>query len=236
MRIRTPRRRRPKPRLYTTSERTLSRRRLITANVSDGNYRDILERADRHFAEVTATQPQNLRCGAGCSLCCYGLFEIGSGDVAVIAEGLAKLHPARRKKVIRRALEIVEQSAHPNLRECSPEEKEAFFDRTQSVPCPNLDDAGLCMMYEHRPLVCRTFGLPLREGRRYIGDICELNFTESTQVQRMKAAWDLEWEDVLGPEDEFTIPEAIVLAARLRGWIGTADSADSQRPAAHRRR
>ncbi|MDQ3280327.1 MAG: YkgJ family cysteine cluster protein [Acidobacteriota bacterium] len=187
--------------------------------MADDNYKAILERADEHFTSVMQTQPQNLQCGAGCSLCCYGLFEIGSGDVPVIAEGLAKLHPARRRKIIRRALEIVEKSEHPNLRECDPEEKEAFFDRTQSTPCPNLDDDGLCMMYEHRPLVCRTFGLPLREGRDYVGDICELNFTTSSPAERMKAAWDLEWEDVLGVEDEFTIPEVIVLAARMRGWL-----------------
>ena len=183
------------------------------------DYRKILDRADEHFSSVVRTQPQNLQCGAGCSLCCYGLFEIGSGDVPVIAEGLQQLHPARRKKIVARAQEIVEASAHPNLRECSPADKEAFFDRTQSTACPNLDDAGLCMMYEHRPLVCRTFGLPLREGRKYLGDVCELNFTNSTSQERRNAAWDLRWEDVLGPEDEFTIPEAIVMVARLRGWL-----------------
>lgn len=183
------------------------------------DYRKILERADEHFSTVMRAQPQNLQCGAGCSLCCYGLFEIGSGDVPVIAEGLQQLHPARRKKIVTRAKAIVDSSEHPNLRECSPEEKEAFFDRTQSTPCPNLDDAGLCMMYEHRPLVCRTFGLPLREGRKYLGDVCELNFTNSTSQERRNAAWDLRWEDVLGPEDEFTIPEAIVLVARMRGWL-----------------
>lgn len=183
------------------------------------SYRDILERADRHFAEVMKTQPQNLQCSAGCSLCCYGLFEIGSGDVPVIAEGLEQLPRPRRTMIIRRALEIVEKSQHPNLRECSPEEKEAFFDRTQATPCPNLDDAGLCMMYEHRPLVCRTFGLPLREGRKYLDDVCELNFTSATRAEERKAAWDLRWEDVLGVEDEFTIPEVIVLVARMRGWI-----------------
>lgn len=187
--------------------------------MADENYRGILDRADGHFAAVMESQARNLQCGAGCSLCCYGLFEIGSGDVPVIAEGLERLHPARRRKIIRRALEIVKQSDHPNLRECSPQEKEAFFDRTQSTPCPNLDEKGLCMMYEHRPLVCRTFGLPLREGRRYLGDVCELNFTKSTATERMSAAWDLEWEDVLGVEDEYTIPEVIVLVARMRGWI-----------------
>ncbi len=187
--------------------------------MADDNYWRILERADRHFASVVQSQPQNLQCGAGCSLCCHGLFEIGSGDVPVIAEGLGNLHPSRRRKVIRRALEIVEQSAHPNLRDCRAEEKEAFFDRTQSIPCPNLDEKGLCMMYEHRPLVCRTFGLPLREKRTYLGDVCELNFTEAPQAERMKAAWNLSWEDVLGPEDEFTIPEVIVMVARMRGWL-----------------
>ena len=187
--------------------------------MADDNYKAILDRADLHFTEVMRTQPEKLACGAGCSLCCYGLFEIGSGDVPVIAEGLEQLHPSRRKKIIRKALEIVEKSEHPNLRECSPEEKEAFFDRTQATPCPNLDDQGLCMMYEQRPLVCRTFGLPLREGKKYVGDICELNFTTSTHADRIKAAWDLEWEDVLGVEDEFTIPEAIVMVARMRGWL-----------------
>jgi len=187
--------------------------------MADDDYRSILERADQHFASVMRAQPQNLQCGAGCSLCCYGLFEIGSGDVPVIAEGLANLHPSRRRKVIRRALDIVESTAHPNLRECTPEEKEAFFDRTQATPCPNLDDQGLCMMYDHRPLVCRTFGLPLREGRKYVGDICELNFTQSSAKERMGAAWDLKWEDVLGVEDEYTIPEVIVLVARMRGWV-----------------
>jgi Fe-S-cluster containining protein len=187
--------------------------------VAEDDYRKILDRADQHFAAVVQTQPQNLQCGAGCSLCCHGLFEIGSGDVPIVVEGLEKLAPTQRKKVIRRALEIVESNAHPNLRECSPEEKEAFFERTRSTPCPNLDEAGKCVMYEHRPLVCRTFGLPLRDKRQYIGDICELNFKNSTQPQRMKAAWDLAWEDILGQEDEFTIPEVIVLVSRMRGWI-----------------
>lgn len=137
----------------------------------------------------------------------------------MIARGLASLHPSRRRKIIRRAAAIIAETNHPNLRECTPAEKKAFFERTAAVACPNLSDAGECMVYESRPLVCRTFGLPLREGARYIGDVCELNFTEAPPEEKMNAAWDLEWEDALGPEDEFTIPEAIVLAARLRGWL-----------------
>jgi Fe-S-cluster containining protein len=183
--------------------------------VAGDNYKRVLLDADAFFAKVMAGQPQNLQCGRGCSLCCYGLFEIGSGDVPVIAEGLAALHPARRARIIRRAREIIEETAHPSLRECSPEEKEAFFDRSSDIACPALSESGECLMYESRPLVCRTFGLPLREGERYIGDVCELNFTAASDEEKMTASWDLQWEDILGPEDEYTVPEAIVLAARL---------------------
>ncbi|MGH9424135.1 MAG: YkgJ family cysteine cluster protein, partial [Thermoanaerobaculia bacterium] len=190
----------------------------VPEETDDQTYSRILDRADEFFRSVSAAQPQNLQCGKGCSLCCYGLFEIGSGDVPLIAEGLGRLHPMRRKMIVRRAREIVESSEHPDLRDCTPTEKESFFDRTSSTPCPNLNDRGECLMYEHRPLVCRTFGLPLRDADNYIGDICELNFRESSQPEREAAAWDLQWEDALGAEDEYTIPEAIVLVARMRGW------------------
>ena len=54
---------------------------------------------------------------------------------------------------------------------------------------------------------------------RYIGDVCELNFTNASEAEKRNAAWDLQREDELGAEDEFTIPEAIVLIARMRGWV-----------------
>jgi Fe-S-cluster containining protein len=187
--------------------------------MTDLTYKAVLERADAFFRGVMQEQGANLQCGRGCSLCCYGLFEIGSGDLPVLAEGLERAHPRRRQAIIRRAVDIVAASAHPNLRECSPIEKEQFFDRTASLPCPNLGPAGQCLTYEHRPLVCRTFGLPLRNGDDYLGDVCELNFTEASEAQKEAASWDLQWEDELGPEDEFTIPEAIVLVARMRGWL-----------------
>lgn len=187
--------------------------------MTDETYKRVLARADAFFREVMREQPQNLQCGRGCSLCCHGLFEIGSADVPLLAEGLASAHPSRRKAIIRRAAEIVAASQHPNLREASTLAKEEFFNRTADVPCPSLNDRGECQLYEHRPLVCRTFGLPLRNGDEYFGDVCELNFTAASEEEKRTASWDLQFEDELGPEDEFTIPEAIVLIARMRGWL-----------------
>jgi len=49
--------------------------------MSDESYKRILGRADEFFNSTIAEQPQNMQCGRGCSLCCYGLFEIGSADL-----------------------------------------------------------------------------------------------------------------------------------------------------------
>src|SRR5947209_19618936 len=101
--------------------------------MADDNYTRILDRADAFFRRVAKAQPQNLLCGRGCSLCCYGLFQIGGADIAMIAEGLQKLHPMRRKRIIRRAKEIIATSNHPNLRDCSPAERDLFFESTTST-------------------------------------------------------------------------------------------------------
>ncbi|MEO8218395.1 MAG: YkgJ family cysteine cluster protein [Acidobacteriota bacterium] len=176
-------------------------------------YQDILTEADEHFDRVVSEQSEHLLCRKGCSLCCYGLFEISAADVSLIVEAFGRLPGPDRDRLLENARRLAVEP----LSGLGPAEKEQFFARTDSVPCPALDEAGACTIYESRPLVCRTFGLPLREGSRFIGDICELNFTEASRDEMERAAWDLEREDVLGTEDEFTIPEAILLAARMLG-------------------
>lgn len=180
-------------------------------------YNEILSAADRFFAKVAEEQPDALACRAGCSLCCVGLFEVSAADLSVIADGLDRLDRATRSAVVARARRIVDQTRHPVLREATPEAKREFFLRAGEIDCPALGEGGRCLIYNSRPLVCRTFGLPIRDGASYIGDECELNFLTSSREEKERAAWDLQWEDALGPEDEFTIPEAIVLIERMRG-------------------
>lgn len=177
------------------------------------SYRKILDRADTFFDDVASRLPDHLACRRGCTMCCHGLFEIGAADVSLVTEGVRSLEPAVRTEVVARARRQLDDLSQPNLRECAPDAKDAFFRRAEDVPCPALDASGSCLIYEHRPIVCRTFGLPVREGASYLGQECELNFTTASVADKESAAWDLEWEDVLGPEDEFTIPEAIVLAS-----------------------
>jgi hypothetical protein len=49
--------------------------------------------------------------------------------------------------------------------------------------CVLLDDEGRCRVYEARPLICRSHGLPIRVGSPPRRDVCSLNFTEGPSVQ-----------------------------------------------------
>ena len=179
----------------------------------DDSYRGILARADDHFRAVRERLGNHLECRVGCTGCCHGLFEIGSADVAMISDALRAADPALRATLVARSREMLETFDAPPLRDCDPSEKEAFFERAGDVPCPALDVSGACVIYDHRPIVCRTFGLPIREGASYLGQECELNFVNALREEKESAAWDLEWEDATGPDDQFTIPEAIVLGS-----------------------
>jgi len=63
-----------------------------------------------------------------------------------------------------------------------PESQERFETFADDDPCPALDpQTGTCDLYESRPIVCRTFGPPMRTAE---GDLatCELCFiTASTE-------------------------------------------------------
>src|SRR5437868_14259839 len=67
----------PKPALFTTRERRLSPQPLRREPM----YKRILDQTDEFFVSVMRAQPSRLQCGGCCSLCCHGLFEIGSGHV-----------------------------------------------------------------------------------------------------------------------------------------------------------
>ena len=176
-------------------------------------YLPVLAAADRHFAKVAEEQPGALACRSGCTGCCHGLFEIARVDVTVMAEGLAALPPGERAAIERRAEAILEEHPHPIDWSEEPDgSRERFFAATSELPCPCLREDGRCAIYEHRPLLCRTFGLPIRDRDRYIGDECELNFRESSDDDKRRAAWDLSAEEGVGDTEELTIPQAIRMA------------------------
>ncbi len=127
-------------------------------------------RVGAHFEAAVARTPAAFACRAGCESCChqrFGVFEVEAAPMRRALAELALRDPTRRQRVRDQA--------------DAPE----HADR-----CALLVD-GRCAIYEARPMICRTHGLPIlvrrdeddgASGPDEVGsdrvDHCPLNFRE----------------------------------------------------------
>jgi len=116
------------------------------------NYLQLRARVDDLCATIVAQLAEHLACGPGCDSCCraLALFPV---EAQVVQQAVAELPPAK--------IERIRQRRRSAANEC----------------CPFLED-GLCLVYEARPIICRTHGLPilLSEAGESRVDFCPRNF------------------------------------------------------------
>jgi Fe-S-cluster containining protein len=145
-------------------------------------YRTLLQRLDAWFARGRERHPRVIPCASGCSACCHGPFDISVADMALLRHGVAKLPPDVRADVLAKARELLDRARALEPTWKAPYDVETIGDRFDAVcegladaPCPLLDEAGRCRIYDDRPLVCRLIGLPMRSlGGRTIENCCPI--------------------------------------------------------------
>ena len=114
-------------------------------------YRQLVQQVDKWTAEMFQRYKPHLACRKGCDLCCQRKFSISSVEAYNVAALLRQLPAAVQEAV-----------------------------RKPKSSCAFLVD-GACSIYEGRPVICRTYGLPsLHRNEKSEGEIswCELNFTD----------------------------------------------------------
>lgn len=183
-----------------------------------GRLSSLARKTDEWFARADAALLSQIPCRAGCSHCCIGPFPITLLDVSILREGVMRLPPDQRARIERRAREQVSamEAAYPRLAEspCLDRWSDADIDRIvgdfYQQACPALGADGLCMVYEHRPLTCRSMGIPTeRDG--LVSGACEVQ----TFVPIIRLSATLRAE-----EDELARREAGALAL-CRSTTGT---------------
>lgn len=120
------------------------------------NYRALLAKVDAKHAEISGRVGERMRCGRGCHGCCAPGLSVSSVERAHLAAHVA---------------------ASPGLKA----ELEALDaeDPHAGARCSFLRANGDCAVYEARPIICRSHGLPLevREPKAAPRrDVCPLNF------------------------------------------------------------
>ena len=123
------------------------------------NYHELVRRVDVLCKSIGARLEGHLACRKGCDACCLhlSLFPV---EAAVMAEAIKMLTPSQRLKLREHA-----KNARPD------------------GPCPLLDD-HVCLVYQARPMICRTHGLPILSrinGDAQV-DFCPENCQELTAL------------------------------------------------------
>lgn len=116
-------------------------------------YKLLLENVDRFCAAVQARFPEQVACRRGCDACCTHIGVMAVEAIG-LALALAALPEAEAEKIRVRARGM-----------------------RKGEGCPLLA-GGACLLYEARPVICRTQGLPLlveEDGQGRV-DHCPLNF------------------------------------------------------------
>lgn len=131
----------------------------------------LYRKTDHWFQRASATLLGEVPCKPGCSSCCIGPFPITLLDVQTLQQGLAGLPPDHRHRIEQRAIEqtVVMETSFPQLTQTdlldtwSDQEIDQLATAFHHLPCPALEADGRCGVYQHRPLACRSMGIPTEE-------------------------------------------------------------------------
>ena len=124
-----------------------------------GQYEQLAAKVDAFHERVTSAFPGALTCRSGCSKCC----EV---HLTVLPLEFERIDQAVR------ALPDVDKTAI----------KARLAKGTKDARCPLLDRSGACRVYEARPMICRSHGLPIQVGEPLVWDVCHLNFPDGPDL------------------------------------------------------
>ncbi|HEY0264704.1 MAG TPA: YkgJ family cysteine cluster protein [Granulicella sp.] len=152
------------------------------------------------MASTTERSGNWLLCKPGCSQCCVGVFPIRQQDADRLRAGLialASTDPTRAERIRTRTAEALTRldpwfpgDVSTGILGKAYEDVILFEEFANNEPCPALDlDHGTCDLYEHRPILCRTFGPPMRTEDDNLAT-CELCYIEASTEEIARCELD----------------------------------------------
>jgi len=137
------------------------------------DYGKFLSQTTEQFG--TASKKHGVKCKRGCYECCsVGFFDITLLDAVHLRASLKKVPAEIRKRVIAKAneqLDALEKKKAFSRKDPLLKTLRSIDDisrRSAKMSCPALEENGACMIYEHRPHICRIFGPTVRGPRRVV--------------------------------------------------------------------
>ena len=130
-------------------------------------YEAWVQMVDAVFGRVKKEFPKEVFCREKCSDCCYAIFDLTLIEALYLNDKfLKKFTGKERNNLIEvagktdRALVKMKRSAYKKVKNGADELEILGKMSQERVRCPLLGEDNLCVMYEHRPITCRVYGIP----------------------------------------------------------------------------
>ena len=126
------------------------------------NYLQLQKKVDTQFQLLFQKHQSQMKCSQGCHGCCLPNLTVSRIEADAIHH-----HLKQDEGSLQTILELETQNIYQNTR------------------CTFLNQEGQCSIYEARPLVCRSHGVPhmVQISRKQEGlDACELNFQQGFET------------------------------------------------------
>ncbi|MGO8813055.1 MAG: YkgJ family cysteine cluster protein [Terriglobia bacterium] len=123
-----------------------------------------------------------IQCRRGCTDCCHHLFQITEIEAAFISHALKTMPIEKQEHLKQRAYKYLEDREKLLADRQVPDAWGSLPPPGLRLACPALED-GACQIYDHRPIICRKYGMPLYNPKRPEKIFaCELNFQPGEEI------------------------------------------------------
>jgi Fe-S-cluster containining protein len=129
------------------------------------SYEGVADRAETAFQEMQKEHGACIKCEPHCSDCCHAVFGLFLIEAGYLKEHFDKLTEEEKRAALSRC-EQAEKSLERlqnMLREHEGDpQMQAYIMSRERIPCPLLNEEQECVLYIHRPITCRVYGIPTR--------------------------------------------------------------------------
>ncbi len=126
-------------------------------------YSSVVQKADLGFHRIQNEFAECVKCEPHCADCCHAVFGLFLIEAVFLKLDFDQLDEAERVAALERAeeadreLEVLERT----LKEFEGDPKMSAYSMAKArIRCPLLSDDNECILYPHRPITCRIYGIP----------------------------------------------------------------------------
>ncbi len=136
------------------------------------HYERLASKADEAFRKVEKDHPSCVKCRVHCSDCCHAIFGVFPVEAVILKEKFDELPRKVRRMALLRA-DIADRELRKieiRMRTAEDDHQMRAWVLAQArIACPLLSQSQECILYHHRPITCRVYGIPTAiQGRGHV--------------------------------------------------------------------